>query len=416
MSGLRAGCAVFFISFLFAPAVNAVVDNQTAKQVANQTIRVRLKTIENSISISGVGLRIPGTGKVEYGYRAYRISEKSLPDGFAEWSVVDRDDPSSVHKIKARGLPISGENLRLNLRSVPNHLNLVPMSKGVSVVAEMNLEDYVRGVLPAEMPRGWPLEALKAQAIAARTFALHRKALASHVTFDVEASVMDQMYEFSNLPDSDNQIARAVNETRGVVLTSRGSRSAPLAAYYHADCGGQTENARAVWGTEGAGTAVDKGCPLNPKANWKFEVSRHEVARRLRGAHARVGELELNKIELLNRNASGRVSQLRLHWGRGAEAVAAVVAGNHAVDSITTDISAADFRMAVGHDRLRSTNFNIESQGDKLVFVGRGFGHGVGLCQWGARHMAMSGHNYREILHHYYPQSDLSEPLLARSE
>lgn len=357
------------------------------------TIRVRLSTSIGPVSLSGEDLRVTGHPIALGPYGAIRISFRKLDREWSEWTVWQRDGGGVLARVKARRFEVSGRNLRLNLKPTPGRLTLVPHGKSLQIVAELELESYVRGVLPAEMPSTWPLEALKAQAIAARTYALFRKAAAARAAYDLDASVMDQMYLFPENSVRQANAARAVAATRGQILVNRRPPLAPLAAYFHADCGGQTEDASAVWGTVGAGTAIDKGCPVNPLANWRLAIKLSEIAERLRVASGKSAGQRLESLARDGSTASGRVERLKLGWSDGE----------------TTTIASAEFRMLIGHERLKSTNFELNQNGREIVLTGKGFGHGVGLCQWGARHMARAGADYRSILGHYYPRALMAD-------
>jgi stage II sporulation protein D len=243
------------------------------------------------------------------------------------------------------------------------------------------------------MPSGWPLEALKAQAIAARTYALFKMHAREETSaaFDVETSVMDQVFLMPTRDDMPSayraNVERAVSETRGLLLTTGGAHPTPLAAYFHADCGGHTEDARAVWGSASTGTTRDEGCPLNPHAQWQAHLTKAEIARTL---HASTSLIDLRAI---GRTSTLRVERMRFAWA----------------DGTSTELSPHEFRMALGHDRVKSTNFELAAIGDGFTLSGKGSGHGVGLCQWGARHLAKAGSGYREILKHYYPRTQLIE-------
>ena len=375
------------------------------------SVRVRLNVVEGPFSITGVDLRYVGMlqAPISGGYQAIRVRPGTRVADFVEWIIEDRDRGTLLARIKARSFEVSGKNLRLNLKPIPGRLTLLPQDrnkKGLQVIANIDLEAYVRGVLPAEMPKGWPLEALKAQAIAARTFALYRKATKQDAqafnrlpAYDLESTVMDQMYmvpeEAAERQLGLENVERAVRETQGMVLLSMSERPLPLAAYFHADCGGRTEDARRVWGAPGAGTAIDGACPLNPRATWQLSISLKEITQRLRSAIRKPAPIEIYEIGLLERNSSERVSELKLKWS----------------DGDTSVISSHDFRMAIGHEKIKSTNFEITRVVEKnksVVFSGKGFGHGVGLCQWGARRLAQGGADYRRILNHYYPQSSIA--------
>jgi stage II sporulation protein D len=380
------------------------------------SVRVRLNEIDGAFTISGVELRYKGmsTTPISGAYRAIRVRLGERRDeqlgGFFEWIIEDRDRGTLLARIRARSFEVSGSDLRLNLKPIPGRLTILPHGKhkiSLQVIADIDLESYVRGVVPAEMPKSWPLEALKAQAIAARTFALYRKKakqdaepLGGLPTYDLESTVLDQMYrvpkESPELSSTLENVERAVRETQGMILLAQNVRPQPLPAFFHADCGGRTEDARRVWGAPGAGTAIDGACPLNPRAMWRLNLSLMEIGKRLRPTFAKAAIIELSAISANGRNPSERVSELKLKWS----------------DGDTTEISSHDFRMAIGHEQLKSTNFEIQRDANHskiVVFSGKGFGHGVGLCQWGARKLALNGADFRRILRHYYPQSSISQ-------
>ena len=402
-----AAALFFFASAVLAAKPPVKTESFLQSRPSNEQseeIRVRLDTVGTAFTLTGIGLRFPGSPLKRAGvYQALRVSWRKLADGGFTWTLEDRDTGTVLQKLKSRSLEVAGANLRLGLRPIPGRLSLRPQARDTKtdVIVSLDVEEYVRGVLPAEMPKGWPLEALKAQAVASRTYALHRKIAREQTgaSYHVESTVMDQVYLVPVLSSEEDesraQADRAVRETRGLILTSvdKGAReSRPLAAYFHSDCGGRTEDARAVWGETGGGTTA---CPFAAQTKWRAEIPFAEITSLARAWFKRALPGSLVAIEAKGRNASGRVRELRLAWNDGAEAV----------------IPAHEFRMRLGHDRVRSTNFKVESRDGTLSLIGQGFGHGVGLCQWGARHLAQNGRDFREILKLYYPQSRLVSGL-----
>lgn len=360
-------------------------------------VRVRLSKVKTSFSLSGMNLRFPGANeRAAESFRAIRVSWKpSLQKnkGYL-FKVEDRDTRELLAQFHAQAFEVAGQNLRMSLKPVPERLSVVPTGLvEADLIGRMDLETYLKGVLPAEMPSSWPLEALKAQAVAARTFALYRIRQREKVQapYHLESTVMDQVFFINEeTGDSLKNAERAIHETRGFVL--RDERGGPFAAYFHADCGGRTEEARAVWGNgEKLGTAIDGACPLSPQARWLAVLSAEEIARRLREPGNSASLLEL---AALTETGSGRVENLALKWGNGSQ----------------TQVSGHRFRMALGFDRIKSTNFKLQKlAGGRYEFIGRGHGHGVGLCQWGSRHLALEGRSFKEILQHYYPAARLSD-------
>ena len=376
--------------------------------VAAQLVRVRLDTVISSTNISGIGLRFPN-GKMELGFRSIHIQwSKANAPGLTSWLIEDRRTGEILSRVTAKKLEINGMDLRSGLTTLPDQLTLFPVGRGISrsssqsadLIATMNVEAYLRGVLPAEMPAAWPLESLKAQAIAARTFALYKKGLRGDANFDVESTVMDQVFlnPLHSLRNTNqlNNVERAVSETRGLILVD--THAQPLAAFFHADCGGQTEEAKELWGQgEKQGTAIDGACPYNSHSHWHATYSYSEIIKKLKAASLISNkERQLAGIEKIGKTSSGRIGRLRLIFDDGSDAT----------------LTGHEFRMALGHDRLKSTKFEFVKTALGINFSGLGAGHGVGMCQWGARHMGASGGKVSDILAHYYPRARLNTDLV----
>jgi stage II sporulation protein D len=187
----------------------------------------------------------------------------------------------------------------------------------------------------------------------------------------------------------------AVKETEGMILLS--STGETLKAFYHSDCGGKTSNAKDIWGAgTSTGVAVDSFCQTPGRHDWKLELSRQEISQKL-ARHFKKDFGILQMFSLIRPQSDERVQKMELQWESGEK----------------TKISAHEFRAALGFDQLRSTLFEAQKNGDLFQFTGRGYGHGVGMCQWGARAMGKLGKSHEEILGHYYPQAELRRGLNA---
>ncbi|MNL20947.1 Amidase enhancer precursor [compost metagenome] len=245
------------------------------------------------------------------------------------------------------------------------------------------------------MPLSWPLESLKAQAVAARSYAMavirERKDKAYHL----ESSVLDQVFRLITDDDEKTKKAQqAVRETEGVELVAKSGQI--LKAFYHADCGGKTTTAKNVWNSGvNTGVASDASCPANPKAEWQLQLSKDEFNQRVQ-KYFRQHEPQnsVSRIEILKPAKNERVLRVKLAFNDGEEKA---VDGN-------------EFRKMLGFQDLRSTLFDLETKEASFVFKGRGFGHGVGLCQWGSRALGLQGKNFKQILQHYYPLAGLTVP------
>ncbi len=240
------------------------------------------------------------------------------------------------------------------------------------------LEDYVRSVVPSEMPARWPLAALKAQAVTARTFARHRMTNTDGRRW---LSRLDMAYRGTYVES--RRTDKAVRETKEQILWWH---NRPLPAFFHSTCGGHTVPAESVFGAHGIppleGTTC-RWCKNSPYYRWDSYLSNDPLAQKLQAR----GIEEINHMIVVDRDEFGRAARLLINNSK--------------------EIPAADFRMAVGSGTIRSTWFSIIPGENGYRFEGRGWGHGVGLCQYGARGMAEEGDSWREILHHYFPGTRL---------
>lgn len=265
---------------------------------------------------------------------------------------------------------------------------LTVADKGVLVVNQLPLEEYLVGLINCEISSAWPIEAVKAQAIIARTYALNRKIARITSPYHMESSVIDQVYEGSLSEDS--RARRAVLETEGEVLTFSG---AIIQAFYHSSCGGRTEACENIWG---ASIPYLKGvecqyCLSSPSGTtWEYKLSLKEIEDRLRAAGYKVSGLyDIRQGPI---NSRGRLHQLILLASGGGDT-----------------ISGDQFRKAIGYGVIKSTRFTMKNSKNEISFSGRGNGHGVGLCQWGAKQRALDGFGYEEILSYYYPGTELKK-------
>ncbi len=246
---------------------------------------------------------------------------------------------------------------------------------------ELRLEDYVAGVVAGEMPASFPPEALKAQAVAARSYALTRKieAQVAGRAWDIGAGVLAQV--FARQPGA---AARAAAEATAGEVLALGMD--PVEAYFHSSCGGRTEGGLAALGRDLPYLAsVECGrCDRAPRVRWALELGARELAKvvGLGGA--------ATAARVSSRSPTGRAEKVE------------VEAGDRKVI-----VSATDLRQRLGFSRLPSLAFDVSRRGGAFVLEGRGHGHGAGLCQWGAAGLAREGRTYREILAHYYPGVDV---------
>lgn len=261
----------------------------------------------------------------------------------------------------------------------------------IHVINTLDIEEYVMGVLSKEMDSGWHEEALKAQAVVSRTFALYMasESRKKNLPYDIENSIFHQVYDKTDC----KTLEKAVKETKGEILTYNG-KIVPV--FFHSNCGGRTAKSSDVWGGyyEHITSVEDPYCINTPYSFWERSFSQKDLSRIF-------GVSSLEEITIEDKDASGRIISLRL---KGKDDKIIRLTGHR-------------FRMMVNEgenvtfnnpDIIPSTNFNVRKEGMSFIFTGKGYGHGVGMCQWGAKKMAEKGFGYREILKHFFPNMEIS--------
>ncbi|NLW48637.1 MAG: SpoIID/LytB domain-containing protein [Firmicutes bacterium] len=270
--------------------------------------------------------------------------------------------------------------------------------KETGKVKKMDIEEYLLGVVAGEMKPGWPLNAYAAQAIIARTFTMEflarggtRKLHKTDISTDEKEA---QAYNAANITPT---IRNAVRMTKGLVLTYK---ERYIKGWYSASCGGRTTKAREGLAYKGPEPPYIQSvkCPEEkriPKDElyWQATLSSSEINAALQKMN-QPGLGAIQKIEVLKRSKSQRATQLKLAGAKGS-----------------AKVSGADFRISLGPEKLRSIwiSNEINNQPDKITVKGRGFGHGVGLCQWGAYTLAKDNKSPQDIVKHYYPKAHVSK-------
>lgn len=270
----------------------------------------------------------------------------------------------------------------------------------VCVINQLPLELYVARVLPSEMdPDHFTAEALKAQAVVARTWALRNLKRHSRFGYNFCDSTHCQVYRGRR--QVSRRAERAVRQTLGEVLTYRHK---PAEAFYHSTCGGNTVSIQDAWGVDplpylvGVEDRWKPGkrayCARSPYAAWDVWMSMHRLQRALRTKGILDKKEKLSGVEVGTVNSSGRVETIRLLTDRRER-------------TLNVDALRRLVKQEFGRGKVLSRFFTIQVQGPFFIIQGKGLGHGVGMCQWGARGMAQHGFGYREILTHYFPGTEL---------
>ncbi len=282
--------------------------------------------------------------------------------------------------------PVGGTTLEMDKNKYTGKFFVLPGKTTFHIVEYVPLEQYLYGVLPYEMHPTWALEALKAQAVAARTYTLKSIEKKSAEPFDLYNDVRSQVYKGGGqVYDS---VKKAVDQTRGEVLSYKG---ALFFTYYHANCGGGTDHVH-VWNPKAPNIKPLSGNSCKFDAHSKSHTFKQDIAKSTAEKFARSQGLKgtLKSIKVAKKTSTGRAVDLTLKTTAGSKTV-----------------PCANFRTATGIRSCKLTK--ITTGASKIHIEGRGYGHGIGMCQDGAHGMAKQNYTYKQILKHYYPGSTLSQ-------
>jgi len=276
----------------------------------------------------------------------------------------------------SKGFPIS-----VNDRAYRGNIRISIHQKQFFAVNYVGIESYLKSVISSEMPFTWPMEALKAQAVVARTYALYHKA-GPNKEYDLYSGTKSQMYK--GVCSERSNSSMAVYLTKKMCLYDNRKL---VPTYFHSTCGGHTFNADSIW--EKASDSIEgvdcKFCKDSPHYKWKRSIGRRK----------------LGKILSKKGYKIGKIKKMRIVKGKPYKIF---------MEDTYEKLQVLDmnkFRILVGTEIIRSNNFKVKVGWFRVKFKGNGWGHCVGLCQWGARGMALKGYSYKQILQHYYPNLDL---------
>ena len=374
-------------------------------------------------------VKFPSTGKIEF-YDAEYDRSGIVDDGFR---LVPVDDKASVtiHDVRV-GTGYHWE--KAVDRKYPGILEIRVDHEGkLSAINEVQIDQYLKGVVPSEMPAAYPMDALKAQAVAARSDALS-KIFAKHVNdpFHLCATVHCQVY--SGITDYNERTSKAVEATAGEVLTFEGK---VCDAVYSSVCGGHTENKENVWNSPGEsylnGIMDSKNGDagqfnlksekdvlrwINSKPPVYCNVDAHKTPSTLNGAvkYFRWEETfsRLHLEDIIRKKTGVDIGKfygiVPIKRGESGRLIEIEILGSRKNHKIKKELN---IRRSLSENTLRSSCFYITMTYDKdgipaeITFHGAGWGHGVGMCQVGAAVMAEQGASYNKILKHYYPKTVL---------
>ena len=341
----------------------------------------------SSAEVQGAALRV----RVENGGAAQELS-----GGEAIWRLRARGNSVAVGgfsdfsrlEIKSAEGKVSISSGKVLFGRFSGRLQVEARAGILRFVEVVPLESYTGTVLVGEIPEDFPVEAQKAQAVLIRSYALAHRGRHAQEGFDFCDLTHCQVY--GGLAPVSALREEALRATRSLVMTYFGK---PIEALFHSTCGGHTSPNQRVFGGRPLPylQGVDDGdyCAASPHRVWESRIPLKKISAILSEDPRFLASIPLSGLEPAEREAQGRVFGLKLNGPRPEE------------------ISAMDFLSlmgkALGWNQVKSNWFDMEIQDGTVSFHGRGLGHGVGMCQWGARGMALSGQRFDEILRHYFP-------------
>jgi stage II sporulation protein D len=294
-----------------------------------------------------------------------------------------------VFEVEAITIRTAGERILVGKRAYLGDIQILKKSpNSLVVINHVNLDTYLKGILPLEVSPDWPIESLKAHAVVSRTFALFMALEKKGQEFALYDTVKSQMYGGALFHKEATD--QAIDATHGEVLTFKNEI---FPAFFHANCGGHTAPAGEALGREmleplsGVKSSFCKGTK-HYEWNLNIPLSEIQTVMQQNGYPA----TNLKNVQLLGDDGSGRVTTVEVQY-----------------ELSSARIRATDFRAFVGYDKFRSLRVQAELHEGAIQFRGFGWGHGVGFCQWGAKGQAELGTQYREMLQFYYPGSALEQ-------
>jgi len=295
--------------------------------------------------------------------------------------VSEKNDKIVLQNLQVSSLivePSAGGYIWIGDRWYRGQLRLLLQDQGILAVNYVDLEEYLYSVVGGEAVPSWPLQALKAQAVAARSYALYKRSTAQSLPYELDTTDATQVYK--GLASEYNTTHEAVDGTKGQIMTYQGE---VILAVFHSGSGGHTENVEDVWSSSlpYLRGVVDYDFE-SPKYQWNESFSSNQLT----DLFQEVGTVKEMVVE--KTTPQGRVISMK-------------VVGSNTTKSFTGDL----LRKLLN---LPSTLFLVTTTPEGFLISGKGFGHGLGLSQWGAYYLAKQGYSYQQILTHYYPNAKLS--------
>jgi stage II sporulation protein D len=371
---------IILLSILIKPSVALAM----ARVPKGPKKYIKVAVVENKQSIN---LKLKGK------YEIYRLNSLDLiKEGSNLETIVKATDygvslnEEDVRSYGIRVITQKDASIIVDKRKFRGIMDIIRQpDKNLLLVNHVDIEEYLCGVLYHEVSHRWPIEALKAQAIASRTFALYQHEINKDKDYDLTNTTYSQVY--GGATSEKYRTNKAVIETYGEVMTYNGKL---FPSYFHACCGGHSEDADKLWNTN-LPTLKGRICPYcghSPHFDWSRKVSIWLIRKKLIEKGYKCGKIV--SFEPAAYDKSGRVMDIIIKTTQG-----------------DIKINSNKFRIIISPTLIKSTKFIVRLEDEFLYFEGQGWGHGVGLCQWGACGMALEGFSTQEIIDFYYPNNKI---------
>jgi stage II sporulation protein D len=312
-----------------------------------------------------------------------------LTRGYVNISYSNQNVRVNNHILK---LPLkiepSNKIIFANSKPYRGYLTVLKSQNKINIVNVLPIEDYLKGVVPEEVPSSWESEALKAQSVISRTYAIRNLNKHASQGFNLCSTSHCQVYGGNKYEAA--ICNKAIKETRGEVLMYDGKLAQTV---FHSNCGGYTDSPKYIWDMKDVPPYLEGvKCDYHsnsPHTKWKKELSENFIRHKL--AAYNIGTIK--SIRIKEKTSRGAAKTIEISHSKG----------------ILT-LNAYKFRLTVGQMQIKSHTFtSIKRIGDTFYFSGRGWGHKAGLCQWGAKGMAEKGKNYKKILSRFYPKTEIEK-------
>lgn len=309
------------------------------------------------------------------------LGVKSISAEFVDGKIILKSgDKILSENFPAKGeFKISSESYIKLKNKYRGYFHFEVENNKLNAINYIELEDYLKGVVNNELDYSHPMESLKTQAITSRTFAMSNKNKYIKKGYNLTDTTSSQVYRGQS--SEHEKTTKAVDETKGMYLAVD---SKPISAIFGASSGGIIADAKEVWGGDYS-YLKRKEDPYSDDYKWNLKFSKEEFINKIKSKYPLT---EIYSINILETDSSGRVKLLEISGDK------------------TYNIKASELRNLLGAAKMKSTLYVVQTEND-IVFNGKGYGHGVGLSQYGAVNMAKEGKGYEEILQFYFPGTKL---------